>query len=163
MLAVALESLVKLFAFLARRRLRASTHCSVAFRTSCAPSASGPPSSRCSRTASTRQTWITVTLLSFCAILLLPRQFHVTVVENRHPDEVKTAAWMFPLYLIAINLFVVPIAAAGLMLASQRAADTFVLALPASQDADFVTLAAFSVASRRRPPWSSSIPSRWPS
>lgn len=87
--------------------------------------------------------WITVTLLSFCAILLLPRQFHVTVVENRHPDEVKTAAWMFPLYLIAINLFVVPIAAAGLMLASPAPVDTFVLALPISQNADFVTLAAY--------------------
>lgn len=88
-------------------------------------------------------TWITVTLLSFCAILLLPRQFHVTVVENKHPDEVRRAAWVFPLYLVLINLFVVPIAAAGLMVAGNAPADTYVLALPASQGATTVSLVAF--------------------
>jgi len=49
-------------------------------------------------------------LLSFCAIMLLPRQFHVSVVENSSDAEVGRARWLFPLYLVAINLFVIPIA-----------------------------------------------------
>ena len=56
-----------------------------------------------------------MTLLSFCAIMLLPRQFHVSVVENSGQAEVGRARWLFPLYLIAINLFVIPIAIAGLI------------------------------------------------
>ncbi len=60
--------------------------------------------------------WFTMTLLSAGAILMLPRQFHVAVVENRDVSDVRKAAWLFPAYLIAINLFVIPIAAAGLLL-----------------------------------------------
>src|SRR3954464_14740727 len=58
-------------------------------------------------------TWIASTLLSFIAILLLPRQFHVAVVENNDEREIKRARWMFPIYLVLINLFVIPIALAG--------------------------------------------------
>ena len=65
-------------------------------------------------------------------LLLLPRQFHMTVVENRAIEDVKRAAWLFPLYLVLINLFVIPIALAGL--ASFREGtidrDMTVLALP---------------------------------
>ena len=61
-----------------------------------------------------------MTLLSFFAIILLPRQFHVTVVENHDEAEVRRAAWMFPIYLVLINLFVVPIAIAGLLTFRQR-------------------------------------------
>ena len=57
-----------------------------------------------------------MTLLSFVAIVLLPRQFHVTVVENNSEAEIKRAAWLFPLYLVLINLFVMPIALAGLLI-----------------------------------------------
>ena len=57
--------------------------------------------------------FLTMTLLSFCAIMLLPRQFHVSVVENSSDAEVGRARWLFPLYLVAINLFVIPIALAG--------------------------------------------------
>jgi len=56
-----------------------------------------------------------MTLLSLFAIILLPRQFHVTVVENNNEAEIKRASWLFPLYLVLINLFVVPIALAGLL------------------------------------------------
>src|SRR5207237_1179792 len=56
-----------------------------------------------------------MTLLSVFAIVLLPRQFHVTVVENNNEGEIKRAAWLFPVYLVLINLFVVPIALAGLI------------------------------------------------
>src|SRR6187455_3780473 len=75
---------------------------------------------------------ITMTLLSFVAILLLPRQFHVAVVENNDEREIKRARWMFPIYLVLINLFVVPIAIAGLMTFPSGTVDgdMFVLALP---------------------------------
>lgn len=89
-------------------------------------------------------TWITVTVLSFSAILLLPRQFHVTVVENRSPRELNTAVWLFPLYLIAINLFVVPVAAAGLLLLPKNTpGDIFVLALPQMFEAHSLAFVAF--------------------
>lgn len=89
--------------------------------------------------------WFTLTLLSMFAILLLPRQFHVTVVENDDVRHLKTASWLFPLYLVAINIFVVPIAIAGLITFAPGTvdADTFVLALPVDANQTFVTLIAF--------------------
>ncbi len=90
------------------------------------------------------QTWITVTILSFIAILLLPRQFHVTVVENNSPREIRRAAWLFPIYLVLINIFVVPITAAGMMLLPKGTPpDTFVLALPNAVGAPMMTIVAF--------------------
>jgi Na+/proline symporter/signal transduction histidine kinase len=90
-------------------------------------------------------TWVTVTFLSLVCIVLLPRQFHVTVVENNSEREIRRAAWLFPVYLVLINLFVVPIAAAGLMILPQGSydADTFVLALPLAAGAEAITLFAF--------------------
>ena len=89
--------------------------------------------------------WLTVTYLSLVCIILLPRQFHVAVVENNTTSEIKTAAWLFPLYLIIINLFVVPIAIAGLLTFENGlvSSDMFVLALPMSADASFITFIAF--------------------
>jgi Na+/proline symporter/signal transduction histidine kinase/CheY-like chemotaxis protein len=89
--------------------------------------------------------WVTVTFLSLVCIVLLPRQFHVTVVENNSEKEVRRAAWLFPVYLVLINLFVVPIAAAGLMTLPRGsfAPDMYVLGLPLSADAQLVTLLAF--------------------
>ena len=89
-------------------------------------------------------TWTTNTLLSACAILLLPRQFHVTVVENRDERDVRTAAWLFPLYLVAINIFVIPLAVAGLLTFPEGALDRdmTVLALPLSDHASVIALIA---------------------
>jgi len=90
-------------------------------------------------------TWLTVSFLSLCAIILLPRQFHVTVVENNSEREIKRASWMFPLYLVLINLFVVPIAAAGLMVLPKSAVvpDMYVLALPIAKGADAIATFAY--------------------
>ncbi len=90
-------------------------------------------------------TIIAMTLLSFFAIVLLPRQFHVTVVENHDEREVKRAAWVFPIYLFLINLFVIPIAIGGLLTfpRGQVDSDMFVLALPLSAGSGFFTIAAF--------------------
>ena len=87
-----------------------------------------------------------MTLLSLFAVVLLPRQFHVMVVENHSEAEVRRAAWLFPLYLVLINLFVLPIAVAGLLTfpAGKVDSDMFVLALPLSApSAQMVTLIAF--------------------
>ena len=90
-------------------------------------------------------TLFAMTLLSFCAIILLPRQFHVAVVENNTEAEIKRARWMFPLYLALINLFVVPIAVAGLLTfpAETFDSDMFVLALPLQAGSQVLTIAAF--------------------
>jgi Na+/proline symporter/CheY-like chemotaxis protein len=90
-------------------------------------------------------TVLAMTLLSIFAIVLLPRQFHVTVVENNSEEEIRRASWLFPLYLVLINLFVVPIALAGLLTFSpgQVDSDMFVLALPLAAHSDLFTIAAF--------------------
>src|SRR5580704_17649935 len=84
-------------------------------------------------------------LLSFCAIMLLPRQFHVSVVENSSDDEVGRARWLFPLYLVAINVFVIPIALAGLVIFPFGAVDSdmYVLALPIEGDAPLLSITVF--------------------
>jgi Na+/proline symporter/signal transduction histidine kinase len=89
--------------------------------------------------------WLTVTFLSFSAALLLPRQFHVAVVENNSEADIRLAAWMFPLYLILINLFVVPIAAAGLLLLPPPGVDPdqYVLQLPILGNAPVLAIGAF--------------------
>lgn len=89
--------------------------------------------------------FLTMVLLSFCAIMLLPRQFHVSVVENSSDDEVGRARWLFPTYLIAINLFVIPIALAGLVTFPFGAVDSdmYVLALPIEAGANLLSVLVF--------------------
>jgi signal transduction histidine kinase len=75
--------------------------------------------------------WVALTLLAMAAIVCLPRQFQVIVVENKDERHLGRALWLFPLYLFAINLFVLPIAAAGLLLLPADVdPDTYVLRLP---------------------------------
>jgi Na+/proline symporter len=76
---------------------------------------------------------------------LVPRQFHVTVVENHSEPEIRRAAWLFPLYLVLINLFVIPIAIAGVLIFAPGAVDSdmFVLALPLSAGSELLALTAF--------------------
>lgn len=76
--------------------------------------------------------WLAMTFISMTAILFLPRQFQVLVVENVNEEHVSTASWLFPLYLLAINLFVLPIAVGGIIVFGTGTADAdmFVLTLP---------------------------------
>ena len=60
--------------------------------------------------------WFLMCMLSMTAIFLLPRQFHTTIIENRTEKHLKTAIWLFPLYLLLINFFVFPIAWGGKVL-----------------------------------------------
>ena len=90
-------------------------------------------------------TWIVMTLLSASAILALPRQFHVTVVENRSESELRRAIWLFPLYLVVINLLVLPLAVAGMLhLGPEVSPDSYVLALPLSAGQDFLAFLTFT-------------------
>ncbi|MCI1000739.1 MULTISPECIES: hybrid sensor histidine kinase/response regulator [Ochrobactrum] len=89
-------------------------------------------------------TWIIQTALSAAAIIMLPRQFHVTVVESRSEKELRTASWLFPVYLVLINIFVFPIALIGVMtLGTTVSGDLYVLALPLAAEAHWMALIAF--------------------
>lgn len=76
--------------------------------------------------------WTTLILLSAFASIFLPRQFQVLVVENVDENHLRKALWLFPLYLLVINLFVIPIAIGGVTFFGESAinADTYVLTLP---------------------------------
>lgn len=88
--------------------------------------------------------WLTV--LSMLAFLLLPRQWQVSVVENVDERHVRTAMWLFPLYLLLINLFVLPISLGGLLTfgSGEVNADTFVLALPMEDQKPLLALLVFT-------------------
>ena len=89
-------------------------------------------------------TWVSYLVLAMSAILFLPRQFHVGVVENFKASHIRTAMWLFPLYLLLINVFVVPIAMGGLLAGYPAAgADTFVLQLPQASGARWLSLMVF--------------------
>jgi Na+/proline symporter/signal transduction histidine kinase len=89
--------------------------------------------------------WSALTFISMASIIFLPRQFQILVVENVNEDHVRTASWLFPLYLLAINLFVVPIALGGLLTfpADTVNRDMFVLTLPLAHGQELLALFAF--------------------
>jgi Na+/proline symporter/CheY-like chemotaxis protein len=144
MLAIAAESIIKLIAFLAvgvfvsfvmfpgpaQLLADAWLHPQAAAALTRAPQAAG---------------FAAMTVLSLFAIVLLPRQFHVAIVENHSEAEIRRAAWLFPLYLVLINLFVMPIAVAGLLAfpAGGTDADMFVLALPLKAHSQLFAAIAF--------------------
>ena len=89
-------------------------------------------------------TWTVLAILSASAVLVLPRQFHVIVVENRSWSELKRASWIFPLYLIVINAFVMPIAIAGMLyIEDGTPADLYLLALPLQTDHNWLAVMTF--------------------
>src|SRR5216684_43171 len=90
-------------------------------------------------------TWASLTFLSMAAIMFLPRQFQVTVVENVDERHLTKAIWLFPLYLLAINIFVLPITFGGLLHFPDGSvdADTFVLTLPIAERQPWLALFAF--------------------
>jgi len=87
---------------------------------------------------------IVQTGVALVAIVCLPRQFHVTVVENLDPGDLNLARWVFPLYLVLAALFVVPIALAGqLLLPGGVEPDSFVISLPLAEAHPALALLAF--------------------
>lgn len=80
--------------------------------------------------------WIAMLLVAMMSLIMLPRQFQVAVVENTNEQHIRHAMWRFPLYLLLINLFVLPIAIAGkLMMPAGADADTYVLSIPLASGA----------------------------
>ncbi len=89
--------------------------------------------------------WGALIFLSMLSLLFLPRQFQISVVENVNENHLVKAIWLFPLYLLAINIFVLPITFAGLMHfpAGTVDADTFVLTLPMAHKQEALALLVF--------------------
>lgn len=136
MLAIAIESLIKLLAFVALA-IYALWH--------------GPGLAATATLPVTQLSegltpgFFAMTLLAFCAMFCLPRQFQIGVVECEDPDDLRRARWMLPLYMAIISIAVVPIVAAGLHLPSVRGGqpDAWVLNLPLVHGDRGVALLAF--------------------
>lgn len=90
-------------------------------------------------------TWGFLTVLSMLSIMFLPRQFQISVVENVDEGHLGKAIWLFPLYLLLINVFVLPVALAGLLRFAGGGvdADTFVLTIPMAERQEALALFAF--------------------
>ncbi|HXJ82396.1 MAG TPA: ATP-binding protein [Candidatus Methylomirabilis sp.] len=89
--------------------------------------------------------WTAMLGISMAAVMFLPRQFHVLVVQNPRVRDVNAVAWSFPLYLLLINLFVLPIAFAGLVAFPGAAvdADSFILRLPLAFGSPLISVVVF--------------------
>jgi Na+/proline symporter/signal transduction histidine kinase len=89
--------------------------------------------------------WVWLTVLSMLAIMFLPRQFQVAVIENVDERHLGKAIWLFPLYMLAINVFVLPIAFGGRMHFPDGSvdADTFVLTLPMAEKQELLALLVY--------------------
>ncbi|HPR05071.1 MAG TPA: sensor histidine kinase [Denitromonas sp.] len=95
--------------------------------------------------AGSKADWFALTVLSALAFLMLPRQFQIAVVENVDERHLKRATWLFPLYLLLINIFVLPIALGGMLRFPSDVIDpdSFVLTLPLAEGYSTLTLLAF--------------------
>jgi Na+/proline symporter/nitrogen-specific signal transduction histidine kinase len=95
--------------------------------------------------AGSYSSWVWLTILSMLAIMFLPRQFQVTVIENKNERHLNKAIWLFPLYMLVINVFVLPIAFGGLLhfSGSMVDADSFVLTLPMAERQEGLALIVF--------------------
>jgi len=145
--AIAVESVVKLVAFLAVGAFVVWGMYGGVADIFAKASAVPEVASRLNRadTSASYGSWGTLVFLALFAALLLPRQFQIAVVENVDVKHLNRAVWMFPLYLFLINLFVLPVALAGLMHfpAGTVDADTFVLTLPMAHQQETLALFVF--------------------
>ena len=89
--------------------------------------------------------WFFLCILSMFAIFLLPRQFHTAIVENNKESHIRTAIWLFPLYLLLFNFFVFPIAWGGNILFDGKGhnSDTYSLLIPQLFDNTTLTVLVF--------------------
>jgi Na+/proline symporter/signal transduction histidine kinase len=137
--AIAAEAVVKLFALLA-------VGLWVVFGLAGTPAEafSTPPVSLLNPEPTFGARWVALCFLAGAAVICLPRQFQVTVVENSDESQIRTASWLFPAYLFLISLFVLPIAVAGLnTLPAGSNPDLYVLTLPLGHGKDGIGLLAF--------------------
>jgi Na+/proline symporter len=141
MLAVAFESVVKLIAFVAVGAF-VTWGLFDGFGDIARQAAALPGLAEARAQPGVAAHYLSLAVLGFFAIFCLPRQFHVAVVESSGPQDLRKARWLFPLYLVAISVFILPIANAGLIRGSGDA-DLFVLGLPLAAGANGLALFAF--------------------
>jgi Na+/proline symporter/signal transduction histidine kinase/CheY-like chemotaxis protein len=84
-------------------------------------------------------------LLGICAMFCLPRQFHIAFIENNNENELLLARWLFPLFLVCMTIFVLPIALAGNILldTNQFSTDSFALSIPVSMGNEWVSITSY--------------------
>jgi Na+/proline symporter/signal transduction histidine kinase len=88
--------------------------------------------------------WTGLIFLSAAAVICLPRMFQVMVVENEDEGHLARASWAFPLYMLGMSLFIVPIAVVGLdRLPAGANPDMFVLTLPLAEGQGALAMLAF--------------------
>ncbi len=136
MLAIALESLIKLLAFVALAGYALWQGPGLADTVQL-------PAAQLSHGLSPG--FLAQTMLAFCAMFCLPRQFQIGMVECEDTDDLTRARWMVPLYLVIVSVAVLPIVAAGahLPLVRDGAADAWVLTLPMAHGDRGMALLAF--------------------
>ena len=142
--AIAFESVVKLLAFLAVG-IFVTYGIYNGFGDVFARSVADPNLNKLFTMQDTFGSWAWLTFLSMMAILFLPRQFQMAVVENVNERHLNKAIWLFPLYLLVINIFVLPIAFGGLLHFPNGVVDpdTYVLTLPMVERQEFLALVVF--------------------
>ena len=136
MLAIALESLIKLLAFVALAGYALWQGPGLA-------STVQLPVTQLSHGLSPG--FLAQTMLAFCAMFCLPRQFQIGMVECEDTGDLARARWMVPLYLVIVSVAVLPIVAAGahMPLVRDGAADAWVLTLPMAYGDRGMALLAF--------------------
>jgi signal transduction histidine kinase/Na+/proline symporter len=87
--------------------------------------------------------WMAILLVSGLAFLLLPRQFQMGVVENNSEENIKKSLYLFPLYLLLMNVFVLPIALGGMVLSPQANSDYFILSFTQATSGNSMAALAF--------------------
>jgi hypothetical protein len=88
--------------------------------------------------------WLTTLALSVSAIVCLPRQFQIAVVENSDENHLRTASWAFPAYMLLMSLFILPIAVFGLAnMPAGSNPDMFALTIPMAFGQEALALLAF--------------------
>lgn len=141
MIAIAFESIVKLFAFVA-----VGVFALLLLRDGGGEvTATAARAETLFRLDRVPDTFVTQFILASAAIFCLPRQFHVAIVEAHKDANINAARWAFPLYLLVFTLFIIPVTLAGLKLlpSGMYSGDTFVLALPMQHGNHWLTILAF--------------------
>lgn len=89
--------------------------------------------------------WFWHTFLAMMAFMFLPRQFQVTVVENVDEKYISRAMWLFPLYMLLINIFVMPITLAGGIIFGDKPmnSDMYVLSIPLNYSDEFLAIITY--------------------
>jgi len=141
MLAIAFESVIKLFAFVTVGVFAVL----LLYDVDIVPATTSVRADHLFSFDHLPDTFVTQLILASAAIFCLPRQFHVAIVEAYEDADIRSTRWGFPLYLLVFCIFIIPITLAGLKVLPPGAfsGDAFVLALPMQSQQNWLTILAF--------------------